>query len=310
MKNFQRNRLITRTAFFFLFLLAPVLDIFRFDLTETHFVVLGHALSLDLSIDWVLSSTPLETGLRVLFRFVLPIIVIIASGIFIFWRWGRIYCGWLCPHFSVVEMVNDIMKKRTGRVTLWEKVPSGSTTKGGVLDWFVIVSVSVVIAFTWALGLLSYLLPPIPLYTDLVHFNLSISETAFICIATLAFTIDFVFARHLFCKYGCAVGVFQSLFWMMNPRSMVVEFDRDRASLCKDCDKDCEEACPMRLPVRGFKRSKFTCTQCAQCISACVEVQKDNPDGSLLGWNEGRQTKQTSLIPMVTIETPMTRNKK
>ena len=83
---------------------------------------------------------------------------------------------------------------------------------------------------------------------------------------------------------------------------MVVEFDRDRASLCKDCDKDCEEACPMRLPVRSFKRSKFTCTQCAQCISACVEVQKDNPDGSLLEWDEGTKTKQTSLIPMVSID--------
>ena len=304
MKNLQRNRLVTRTAFFFLFLLAPVLDIFRFDLTETHFIILGQALSLDITKSWVLTSTPLDTGLRILFRFVLPLIAIIATGIFIFWKWGRIYCGWLCPHFSVVETINDLMHSRTGKVTLWEKATPGSEDKGGFFDWFVIVLVSVVIAFSWALGLLSYLLPPIPLYTDLVYFELSRGETVFLCVATLAFTIDFVFARHLFCKYGCAVGVFQSLFWMMNPKSMVVEFDRERASLCKDCDKDCEEACPMRLPVRSFKRSKFTCTQCAQCISACVEVQKDNADGSLLAWDEGEKTKQTSLIPMVSIETP------
>ncbi len=302
MKRLQRHRLLTRTAFFLLFLLAPVLDLFRFDLTATHFIVFGQALSFDLTSAWVQSNTPLDIGLRILFRFVLPLVTIVAIGLFIFWRWGRIYCGWLCPHFSVVEAINGLMQRRTGKVSLWEKRSPASHAKGGVFDWVVIVAVCALIAFSWALGLLSYLLPPIPLYTDLINLDLSRGETIFLGVATLVFTIDFVFARHLFCKYGCAVGLFQSLFWMMNPKSMVVEFDRERAALCRDCDKDCEEACPMRLPVRSFKRSKFTCTQCAQCISACVEVQKENPEGSLLGWNEGEKTKQTSLIPVITVD--------
>jgi Fe-S-cluster-containing dehydrogenase component len=28
----------------------------------------------------------------------------------------------------------------------------------------------------------------------------------------------------------------------------------------------------------------FTCTQCARCLQACGQVQKDNPQGPLLKW--------------------------
>jgi MinD superfamily P-loop ATPase len=100
----------------------------------------------------------------------------------------------------------------------------------------------------------------------------------------------------------------QSLFWMMNSKAMLVKFDRDRAKACQSCDKDCETACPMRLPVRSFKRAKFTCTQCAQCISACQEVQKDNPEGTLLDWSKGEKSRHSSLIPVKTIEAKKVHN--
>lgn len=299
-KRLQEARLFSRVAFFALFLLAPVLNIFRFDLTTTNFVVLGQVLSFDMTAEWIQQSDAMDAGIRILTRFILPIIVIVSVGLYIFWRWGRIYCGWLCPHFSVVELINGLMQKRTGRVTIWE--PSKNEQPSSWFDWAVIVVVSATIAFLWALGLLSYLLPPIPLYTDLVTGELSRNPMIFLIAATTVFTIDFVFARHLFCKYGCALGVWQSLFWMMNSKAMLVKFDRDRAKLCQDCDKDCETACPMRLPVRSFKRAKFTCTQCAQCISACQNVQKDNPDGALLEWSEGEKTRHSSLIPVKTID--------
>lgn len=300
-QKLQQSRLLVRSLFFALFLLAPVLNIFRFDLTTTNFILFNQVLSFDISASWLLSSNFLETGFRVLSRFILPLILIVITGIYIFRRWGRIYCGWLCPHFSVVEFVNDLMLKRMGRVTLWEPVQVDSSGQKKIthwFDWVIIVSVSTAIAFLWALGLLSYLLPPIPLYHDLVTANLTLYPSIFLAVATLLFTIDFVLARHLFCKYGCAFGLMQSLFWMMNSKAMLVIFDRKRAKACQNCDKDCETACPMRLPVRSFKRAKFTCTQCAQCISACQQVQKDNPDGSLLEWGKGEATRHSSLIPL------------
>lgn len=308
----QRSRLIVRSLFFLLFLLAPVLNIFRFDLTTTNFIIFNQTLSFGITKEWLLASDYWDTGLRILAYFILPIILTVIGGIYIFYKWGRLYCGWLCPHFSVVEYVNDLMSRRVGRVTIWEAAKFDNeqeAQRSKVLDWIIIVMVSMTIAFLWALGLLSYLLPPIPLYTDLINFEVDLYPTIFLIAATTVFTIDFVLARHLFCKYGCAFGVMQSLFWMMNSKAMLVKFDRDRAKACQSCDKDCETACPMRLPVRSFKRAKFTCTQCAQCISACQEVQKDNPEGTLLDWSAGEKSRHSSLIPVKAIEPKKMHNK-
>jgi len=283
-------RIITKLGFFLLFLYAPILDIFRFDLTLGHFILFGQAWSLNVE-SIMQQGDSVDAAVRIFSRVLLPLVgFIVATGLIIY-RYGRIYCGWLCPHFSVVEMINDLMLKQLNRITLWEKA---SVVSKGVLPKLMVFLAAFVIALLWALALLSYLLPPLPLLNDFVHFQLGFGATIFVSAATLVFTADFIFARHLFCKYGCALGLFQSLIWMANNKAMVVKFDRARAKACRECSlnktqKACDEACPMRLPTRNMKRAKFTCTQCAQCVSACAEVQKNNPNGSLLHWAIGKE---------------------
>ncbi len=128
----QQKRLITRSAFFLLFLLAPVLNIFRYDLTETRFILLGFPpLSFNLNLDWVAQSTPpAEVAGQILFWFVLPILVLVPLVLWIAFKWGgRLYCGWLCPHFSVVEAINDLMTRITGRPTLWEALKKAAPAR-------------------------------------------------------------------------------------------------------------------------------------------------------------------------------------
>jgi hypothetical protein len=36
--------------------------------------------------------------------------------------------------------------------------------------------------------------------------------------ATTVLSLEFLFARHLFCRFGCAIGIFQSFAWMTNKR--------------------------------------------------------------------------------------------
>jgi polyferredoxin len=109
-------------------------------------------------------------------------------------------------------------------------------------------------------------------------------------------TLEFLFARHLFCKYACAVGMFQSLAWIGNKKALVVGVDRSRLGECADClggeGSACEAACPMRLKPRSIKRLMFSCTQCSQCISACATEQRDNPRGGLLGWVRNEEARQ------------------
>jgi hypothetical protein len=163
--------------------------------------------------------------------------------------------------------------------------------------WYWIPTLLAVVgfAFLWALALLTYLLPPFEIYHNLLNGTLTRNQSIFLTAATIAFTVEFLLARHFFCRYVCAVGLFQSLAWMANDRAMVVGFDTRRAAACADCDNACDHACPMRLKPRTIKRKMFTCTECAECISACTQVQHGDPQQSLLRWVEGAEA-----LPVVT----------
>ncbi|MFA7557326.1 MAG: hypothetical protein WCZ20_05955 [Hydrogenophaga sp.] len=141
---------------------------------------------------------------------------------------------------------------------------------------------------------MTYLLPPTEIWGNLWHGELTRNQGIFIAVGTAVFTIEFLLARHLFCRFGCAVGLFQSLAWTANRRAMVVGFEQSRADECKDCGNACDNACPMRLKPRGMKRRMFTCTQCARCLQACDQVQADNPAGSLLQWVDGAKAAAIS----------------
>lgn len=288
----QQKRLWSQTGFFILFLLAPVFDLFRFDLNVKHFFFLGMhwTLGLDDFIAQRIDAT--QAAINIILRGGLPILGTIALGVWISWKYGRLYCGWLCPHFSVVETINGALRRAIGKQSIWDKHPlpernaDGSITRANPWYWLVVVPLALAFAFTWSVALLTYLLPPAEIYGNLWHGTLTVNQARFIGVATLLFFIEFMFARHLFCRFGCAVGLFQSLAWMANRKAMVIGFDRKRVSACTDCNAACENVCPMRLKPRTIKRHMFTCTQCGQCANACSQVQAGNPEGTLLKWVE------------------------
>jgi polyferredoxin len=300
-KHIQRWRSITQTGFFTLFVVAPPLDIFRYDLTLGHFIILGQDWTLQLG---TLQNSASSAALNVLFLGLLPIFSAAVIFLFIAWRWGRLYCGWFCPHFSVVELINKLMIRASGKPSLWEKhrLPQqqsdGSIIRPQAKYWLATISAVLLFAFVWSVSLLTYLLPPFEIYSNLLNAELTRNQALFITVASAAFCIEFLLARHLFCRFGCAVGLFQSLAWMTNRKAMVVHFDRSRAHACKSCNNACDNVCPMRLQPRTIKRKMFTCTECGECISACAQVQQFNDDDSLLDWVQGEEAKAISESPM------------
>jgi ferredoxin-type protein NapH len=289
----QRKRAWFQIGFFALFVMAPILDIFRIDLTLGHAILLGQ--------DWTLGIDDFLTGragiadatFNLFFRGFVPIFGGAALFIWIAWRYGRLYCGWLCPHFSVVELINRLMRRASGKPSLWERRPLPELQPDGSRQipnrWYWLPTLLAVIgfAFLWALVLLTYLVPPFEVYQSLATGQLTRNQAIFLTAGTAALSVEFLLARHFFCRFACAVGLFQSLAWMANDRAMVVGFDTDRASACSGCNNACDNACPMRLKPRTLKRKMFTCTECAECISACTQVQDGLQRASLLRWVEG-----------------------
>lgn len=304
MKNtsLQRSRLFAQMAFFVLFAVTPVFDLFRYDLVAGHAWFLTYEWRIGLDDFLAGRSTPLEAGGRVLLMVFVPLLAAAALVIGVAWKWGRLYCGWLCPHFSVVETINRLMLRATGKHSLWDRhrvapwEPDGSPAVRDARYWLLVVPAAIAFAFVWAVVFLTYLMPPFQVYADLFSLRLSRNETLFIVAATTVISAEFLFARHLFCRYACAVGMFQSIAWMGNRKAMVVGFDRERIGSCADCvggrTSACDAVCPMRLKPRNVKRWMFACTQCGQCVSACATVNRDNPQGPLLQWVSGEAAKQ------------------
>ena len=302
----QRLRPLWQIGFFVLFVVAPLFDLLRFDLTQGHALFLG--MSWHIGLDDFLAGRvgAGEAAFNLLTRVFMPILAVGGALIYAAWRWGRLYCGWLCPHFSVVETLNRLMRRASGKQSIWDKRPAparnpdGTQTSPNARWWLLVVPLSVAFAFIWAVVLLTYLLPPFEVYGNLFTLSLTRNQALFIGVGTLLLSIEFLFARHLFCRYACAVGLFQSLAWMGNRGAMVVGFARKRAADCANCYSACDHVCPMRLKPRSTKQFMFTCTQCAQCIDACDQVQAGNPDGSLLAWVEGAAARSNEAASSLT----------
>ncbi len=298
-----RRRLL-QAGFFALFVLAPPLDLLRFDLHAGHAVILGQPWTLGvegLAEGWMGSGA---AALSLLLRVFLPVLGAALLFLWLARRFGRLYCGWLCPHFSMVELINGLMRRASARPSLWERERLPARRAGGyevrsrALWWLPTIFAILAVSALWAVTLLTWLLPPAEVYGNLLHGSPTRNQAIFLVAATAAFAVEFTLARHLFCRFGCAVGLFQSLAWMSNSRGMVVGFDADRAAACRACDSACDHACPMRLKPRAYKRAKFTCTQCGECIRACEVVQGD-ARRSLLGWRFADVTPERarSLMP-------------
>ncbi len=318
----QRARLLAQMGFFTLFTVTPIFDLFRYVLTERHAYFL--TMPWHLGIDELIAGTgdAKTAAINIILFLFLPVLGTLGLIIGIAWKWGRLYCGWLCPHFSVVETINRLMLYATGKHSVWDKKqtppwePDGTPMPRDWRYWFAVVPAAIGFAFAWAVVGLTYLMPPFQVYGGLLNFTLLRWEVIFLCAATTVLTLEFLFARHLFCRFGCAIGIFQSFAWIVNKKAMVVGFDRKRLSDCANCMKGCGTAanttlartarheagdlpaipaagsacdavCPMRLKPRNVKRWMFACTQCGQCISACATTNRDNPNGQLLRWVSG-----------------------
>jgi ferredoxin-type protein NapH len=299
----QRRRLFFQLAFFALFLLSPALNLLRFDLTETQLWVFGQRWSLGIDAFKAGEIGATQAALSILLRGFLPVIVLAVAFLVVAWRYGRLYCGWLCPHFTLVETLNTALHRACGKLSLWDRRRTERANVTPSARWWPVFGVLCLgFGFLWAITLLTYLLPPAMVWGNLVAGTSTPNQARFLIVGTVVFTLEFALARHLFCRFGCAVGLFQSLAWMANPEGMVVSFDRDRARDCRGCStavyadgSACDNGCPMRLPPRNIKRMMFSCVQCGQCLDSCEETQGAKAREPLLEWKVGADAVRETL---------------
>lgn len=302
-QRLQRWRRTFQAGFFLLFLLAPALNLLRFDLNEAQLWFLGQRWSLGIDAFQRGDIDGTQAALNILWRAIVPGVVLVGTFIAVAWRYGRLYCGWLCPHFSLVETLNGVLQHACGKLSLWDAAPTAAAASRADRRWWPVFGLTCVAAgLLWAVTLLTYLLPPAQIWHGLLTGTLTPNQARFIAVGTILIAAELAFARHLFCRFGCAVGFFQSLAWMANPRALVMAFDRQRAADCRSCGtaaapdgSACEASCPMRLQPRRIKRQMFSCVQCGQCLAQCENSNASQGRAANLDWTIGVEALRETL---------------
>jgi polyferredoxin len=248
-----------------LFMLSPVLGLFRFDVISQHLVFLGRVYPLEANgpVMWV----PVTFFGGVL-------LIALVSLLY-----GRLFCGWVCPHNTLTEWTRPL-RAWVGREAMppgwtrqWRRLPSamqtriawGSPVFGMMLTW----------GLAWLLA--AYF---VPLDWQWRAYASGHPHLALVWGHGLLTLIGLflLYCGHDFCRNACPYGMAQSISAYQSGkwRPMELQFSgADVASTCGGCT-GCQQVCPVQLDPRlpNLAVGQFAgCFNCGLCIDACKSIQ-------------------------------------
>lgn len=212
-----------------LFILAPFLDLLRFDIAGRKLVLLRASFSL------------LELG-PVLLVVVLTVLMVFAGALI----YGRLFCGWFCPQTTVSELAETFIRyfDRRRKAPLWRRILS----RLAVVALAGFVSASLI---TYFLDPARYLSPPVAAWIVWA-------------LVTAFFTMNLLYLRHRVCDGVCPYGILQSV--VQDDRTLGVKLDHNLLSVCLKC-YSCVRACFMGLDIRRIAFDT-QCVNCGDCIDS------------------------------------------
>jgi cytochrome c oxidase accessory protein FixG len=194
--------------------------------------------------------------------------------------WGRVWCGYACPHTVFLEGVFRPIERwlegpRTTRLRRNQAGPSFDKFWRKALKHSIYLALSFVLAHV----MVSYFVSLPRLYRMVLGDPLD-HPTAFVWAAalTLLLYVNFSWFREQLCLIVCPYGRLQSV--LTDHDTVVIGYDRERgeprgkatdpkAGACVDCNR-CVVVCPTGIDIRNGLQ--IDCVGCARCIDACDEV--------------------------------------
>lgn len=244
----HRFRRAIQIATSLLLIVAPFVDLLRFDLRNGALILFGTSFGLG------------ELG--VAYAILVFAFVVVFAGALLY---GRIYCGWMCPQTTLSELVAGLERRVSPR-----RGPRGRGSR--VVSTLVTLATSAFVAAS----LVTYFLDPAD--------RLSPGPVAWgsfaACFVVLA--ADLLWLRHRFCVGVCPYGILQNV--IQDQRTLGVQLDPARRGECVDCML-CVRACFMGVDIRqeGFDPR---CLNCGDCIAA-TRLAKRCPEEPLIAFRYG-----------------------
>ncbi len=233
--------------------------------------------------------------------YIAGILMLAALGLFFVTSlFGRIWCGYTCPHTVYVDLFTKIERyfqgDRNDRIKLdslpWtqEKIKIKLFTH---LSW-------IALSFSFAFGWVCYFYNAPILLKDIVYLQVTSGGLSWLIGLTISTYFFAGFVREKVCTYFCPYGRFQSAMldndssvvtyhnWRGEPRGKFDKTHNNKSGDCIDCYK-CVVVCPMGIDIRDGLQMK--CIGCGLCIDACNSVmEKINLPLNLISYDSVNST--------------------
>lgn len=272
-----RSKLV-QPFFWGLFFFGPALNVFRVDMLHQRLIFAGrdYPFGFD-SLIW------------------LPIgfyggVILIGLISFI---WGRLFCGWTCPHNTLTEWTRALRAAvgREEKLPWMKRLIRSRPYLAEIFAWLS-PPVAIMLTSTLALLLSFYVIPPNWVIAQYVsghpHPALMCGQGLFVLIG-----LFLLYAGHDFCRTCCPYGMAQSISGYHENsrwRPMEIRFIGQKETDCKTCQA-CQMVCPVDIDPRGktgepaspLRVGQFDgCFNCGECIDACKHVHSFRQKTGLL----------------------------
>lgn len=210
------------------------------------------------------------------------ILILAALGLFFVTSlFGRIWCGYTCPHTVFVDLFIKTEAFFQGDRNARIKLDQAPWDKEKFKKKFFTHFIWGLIAFSFAFGWVCYFYDAPSLAKDVFHFEVSGGAASWLIGLTVSTYFFAGFIREKVCIHMCPYGRFQSAMldndssvvtyhsWRGEPRG---KFDESgELGDCIDCGK-CVVVCPMGIDIRDGLQ--LPCIGCGLCVDACNSVME------------------------------------
>ncbi len=204
------------------------------------------------------------------YLFLIVVLIMVFSFLFVTMLFGRVWCGWFCPQTTITDLA-EFFDKKAAKL-LPNKYAAGVVKQVAAL----------LISFVVASNLIWYFIPPGEYFSRLSHGTLGpVAGISLVAIFALVY-VDLLFVRRLFCKMVCPYGRIQLL--TMDRNTLTLEFNPLLKESCIRCGA-CTRTCPMGIDIRTGLQ--IECINCGRCLDACRGVMSRMKKEGLIHYTFG-----------------------
>lgn len=219
--------------------------------------------------------------------FILLTFVLLGLALILFFvtaLFGRVWCGYACPHTVYTEVFMWIEQRIEGNRSEQLKLMRQPWNTQKIIKRFGKYALWTAFALITGIGFVGYFTPIRPLIVDFFTLQASTSAYFWVGFYGLFCYLQAGIVREQFCKYICPYARFQGA--MFDQNTLIIAYDEQRGEprrrlkrkdrenpenlgFCVDCTM-CVQVCPTGIDIR--EGLQLECIACAACIDACDNV--------------------------------------